>query len=565
MSPLRPRTWSSSAVCRPPLGGQTCDAEVIDPAQVRSSAAQTRGLGDLCLLRHAASECRRGLLPPALQVQRVVRLRAFRERGAIASPRDGLGHRGLAAVERCGRVHDARVALELQVPVRSERRPEEEAQDRVPTLVPLAVATDAEAQVLQAALLPLIVHPPRRPRGPILGGLALESLLRLVLRERPEAVARFDHAHAPSRRLLQRGGLAPGRLCRLPVALRRPQDAPELRERRPGRDPEAELRQLRPQRRRRLPEPRAREEDHAEALALEEVHLVRTAAIEKQRAGADVHLDAVRSNLRHRLEGQTPVVLRPVGQLAVLEVAEGLDDRRADIVGVAMQPGGVVLVDVDRCEAECLLQLLGQVVVQPTAAQFVEVDVEAGLLPLQRVPRAVRGQAQRVAEDRRLPLAHYVLPCLVEAEPPQPERAQEFVVGDLPALPVDGGQDVARLLVRDGTPSPRLAALPEALGVAEIVCVLHAEGLRHFEPLQALADLPEAAEALVEVAHDAFGGRLPRGVHEGEEPQDDHIGVREVLHARDSGDVERLLPKGRRDLQVAALEVKEEVCGARAQ
>mmetsp|Transcript_19336 Transcript_19336/g.56187 ORF Transcript_19336/g.56187 Transcript_19336/m.56187 type:complete len:357 (+) Transcript_19336:989-2059(+) len=166
------------------------------------------------------------------------------------------------------------------------------------------------------------------------------------------------------------------------------------------------------------------EEDDGVALPLEVGHEVAPAAVEHQQVLAQV--DAQPILLAQRAEGRPrPVVLGPVLEHAAGEVPEGRDHRRPVVVAVPVQPGRVVFVHINGGEHELPAELLGQVVLQPSAHEPRHRRVmPGGGIDTDRAIVA-RDQPEGIAVDPRPTFGHHVLPRGVLLEAPEAQHVEK--------------------------------------------------------------------------------------------------------------------------------------------
>mmetsp|Transcript_111440 Transcript_111440/g.320154 ORF Transcript_111440/g.320154 Transcript_111440/m.320154 type:complete len:298 (+) Transcript_111440:397-1290(+) len=213
------------------------------------------------------------------------------------------------------------------------------------------------------------------------------------------------------------------------------------------------------------------EVDDGVTLALECLDGVGAVAAEEREVLLQVDVDRL-AVLQPLQLVDLPVVLRPVLQAAACEVAEGLDERRAKVVAVAMLLRCIVAVDIQRRPLEAIharRQSIEQVLVEQLR--------HFRVVPRRRrevdVADAVPDEAQRVAPDPLLPFGHHVLPEGVLREGPGVQDAEHVVLAHLPVRPPRRLQRLLRLALRDQTVGSHDQRLAAALADVQV---------RHLEP-----------------------------------------------------------------------------------
>mmetsp|Transcript_82173 Transcript_82173/g.227948 ORF Transcript_82173/g.227948 Transcript_82173/m.227948 type:complete len:285 (-) Transcript_82173:140-994(-) len=124
------------------------------------------------------------------------------------------------------------------------------------------------------------------------------------------------------------------------------------------------------------------------------------------------------------------VVLRPIGQAPASELPKCLDHGRAHVARIAMEPGGIARVHIDRREFKVLRQICRLVVLEPPTKEL------ANLRVLLRHPRDLDGavsqgdQAQRVGLHKALSFREHILPRIVVLEGPLRKHEPDLFVCD---------------------------------------------------------------------------------------------------------------------------------------
>mmetsp|Transcript_16798 Transcript_16798/g.43418 ORF Transcript_16798/g.43418 Transcript_16798/m.43418 type:complete len:472 (+) Transcript_16798:851-2266(+) len=260
------------------------------------------------------------------------------------------------------------------------------------------------------------------------------------------------------------------------------------------------------------------------ALALEVLDAVGAVAVEEGQAVLDVELELVLVVEVLQLI-RCPVVLRPVVQLTLLEVAESLDEGRAEVIAVAVELGRVVVVQIQGGPLEG-----GHVGRQPVVEPLVDDGDNLRVRHRRRsemdVATPVPQEAHSIAPDPILAVGCDVDARDVLCESPLLQRFEHVLVADHPLLALSSLQSALRLPLRHQA----MRAHNQGLAAALTLEVLDFE-------VVVLGELLEVPP--------------PKGA----------VHIRDVGLVRGPRDIDGLLPERAHDLDKAALVVPAPVRG----
>mmetsp|Transcript_88201 Transcript_88201/g.248220 ORF Transcript_88201/g.248220 Transcript_88201/m.248220 type:complete len:223 (-) Transcript_88201:290-958(-) len=218
-----------------------------------------------------------------------------------------------------------------------------------------------------------------------------------------------------------------------------------------------------------------------------------------------------------------------------------MQERRADVVAIAVKTPGIILVDIYGGANKVRTKVSREVVPEPAVQRLAELRVAFRLLLRDDVPSPVGDETEGVAVDEGLPLPHDVQTRYILPEVPKAKKLQYLKVRHLTALCVQRLKHFLGLLICHNAPRAHQRRFPVSGGVRENVTILDVQGRGALDFAEALEVRPLPLDALHQIHHLRLVEFLTGRVAEVRVSGQDFVSVGELLEVFHCEKVERHL------------------------